>query len=51
MSKPFKRKKITATEYNKLIEAEIKKCDKKGMAVHDTLIHLLEVAGQYDICS
>jgi hypothetical protein len=49
MSQRFKRKKITATEYNKLMEKEIKTCEIRGMNVGEILIRLLEVAGQYDI--
>lgn len=45
--KKNKRKKISATKYNQIMDKIIKK--NKNIAVADTLIEMLGVASQYDI--
>ena len=43
------RKKITYEKYNKIMDKIIKSGAKRGLQVHETLIEMLEKAGQYDI--
>lgn len=49
MMKTKNRKKITFEKYDKIMGKVIKSGAKKGLQVHETLIELLEKAGQYDI--